>query len=153
MIGFRVLFIFVDFFSYTEKGAALYKENKRIKKINRNKMEKHRIFTTSFASVYPHYINKALKKGRTKEEVHSIIFWLTGYDGKGLSDQIETKKDFETFFAEAPKMNPNVTKITGVICGYRVEEIENPLMQKIRYLDKLVDELAKGKSLEKIFRS
>lgn len=116
-------------------------------------MEKHRIFTTSFASVYPHYVNKAVKKGRTKEEVHLIIFWLTGYDEKGLSDHIETKKDFETFFAEAPKMNPNVTKITGVICGYRVEEIENPLMQKIRYLDKLVDELAKGKSLEKIFRS
>lgn len=106
----------------------------------------------SFASVYPHYIQKAEKKGRTKEEVDSIIFWLTGYDEKQLNNIIEMKTDFETFFAEAPKMNPNVSKITGLICGYRVEEIEDPLMKQIRYLDKLIDELAKGKKMEKILR-
>ena len=116
-------------------------------------MKKHRIFTTSFASVYPHYINKAERKGRTKEEVDTIIFWLTGYDQKSLQHIIENKTDFETFFAEAPQLNPNVSKITGVICGYRVEEIEDELMQKIRYLDKLVDELAKGKAMEKILRT
>ena len=106
----------------------------------------------SFTSVYPHYIQKAEKKGRTKEEVDSIIFWLTGYDEKELNNIIEMKTDFETFFAEAPKMNPNVSKITGLICGYRVEEIEDPLMKQIRYLDKLIDELAKGKKMEKILR-
>jgi hypothetical protein len=106
----------------------------------------------SFASVYPHYINKAERRGRTKEELDTIICWLTGYDKKTLQNQIDTKVDFETFFAEAPELNPNVSKITGVICGYRVEEIEDPLMQKIRYLDKLVDELAKGKTMEKILR-
>lgn len=116
-------------------------------------MEKHRIFTTSFASVYPHYINKAEKKGLTKTQVDIIICWLTGYTQQQLEQQIDNKKDFETFFAEAPQLNPNVSKITGVICGYRVEEIENPLMQKIRYLDKLIDELAKGKTMNKILRS
>lgn len=116
-------------------------------------MEKHRIFTISFASVYPHYINKAAKKGRTKEEVDTIICWLTGYNQQELQELIDNKTDFETFFTEAPQMNQNISKITGVICGYRVEEIEDKLMQKIRYLDKLVDELAKGKTMEKILRS
>lgn len=116
-------------------------------------MEKHRIFTTSFASVYPHYINKAEKKGRTKEEVDTIICWLTGYNQQELQKQIDNKTDFKTFFIEAPQMNKNISKITGVICGYRVEEIEDKLMQKIRYLDKLIDELAKGKAMEKILRS
>jgi hypothetical protein len=106
----------------------------------------------SFASVYPHYIQKAERKGRTKEEVHEIIFWLTGYDEKALQKIIDNKTDFETFFAKA-KLNPNVSKITGVICGYRVEEIEDKLMQQVRYLDKLIDELAKGKAMEKILRS
>ena len=115
-------------------------------------MEKHRIFLTSFASVYPHYITKAEKKGRTKEEVDSIIRWLTGFTQQELQQQIDDKKDFETFFAEAPQLNPNVSKISGVICGYQIEDIENPLMQKIRYLDKLIDELAKGKTMEKILR-
>ena len=116
-------------------------------------MEKHKIFTSSFAGVYPHYINKAEKKGRTKEEVDTIICWLTGYDQQALQQQIDEKIDFENFFAQAPQLNPNVSKITGVICGYRVEEIENKLMQKIRYLDKLIDELVKGKAMEKILRS
>lgn len=115
-------------------------------------MEKHRIFTTSFASVYPHYIAKAEKKGRTREEVHQIIFWLTGYDEKQLQQIIDKKTDFETFFAHAPQLNPNVSLIKGVICGYKVEEIDDPLMQKIRYLDKLIDELAKGKAMDKILR-
>ena len=106
----------------------------------------------SFASVYPHYIAKAEKKGRTKAEVHEVIHWLTGYDEKALQKILNDKTDFETFFGKAPRMNPNVSKITGVICGYRVEEIEDPLMQKIRYLDKLVDELAKGRKMEKILR-
>lgn len=115
-------------------------------------MKKHRIFTTPFASVYPHYINKAEKKGRTKNEVDTIICWLTGYNQDALQEQINKRTDFETFFAQAPELNPNVTKITGVICGYRVEDIEDELMQKIRYLDKLIDELAKGKAMEKILR-
>ena len=115
-------------------------------------MENTRVFKMSFASVYPHYIKKAEKKGRTKEEVDAIICWLTGYNQKSLQQQIDKKNDFETFFAQAPQINPNVSKITGVICGYRVEEIEDKLMQKIRYLDKLVDELAKGKTMEKILR-
>jgi hypothetical protein len=106
----------------------------------------------SFAGVYPHYIAKAEKKGRTKEEVDTIIYWLTGYNQKTLQKQIDTKVDFETFFDQAPKLNPNVSKITGVICGYRVEEIEDALVQKVRYLDKLIDELAKGKVMEKILR-
>lgn len=106
----------------------------------------------SFASVYPHYIQKAEKKGRTKAEVDEIIFWLTGYNELSLQQLIDNKTDFEAFFAQAPQINPNVSKITGVICGYRVEEIEDKLMQKIRYLDKLIDELAKGKAMEKILR-
>ena len=115
-------------------------------------MDNTRVFKMSFAGVYPHYITKAEKKGRTKEEVDTIIFWLTGYNKKSLQKHIDKKTDFETIFAQAPKINPNVSKITGVICGYRVEEIEDKLMQKIRYLDKLVDELARGKSMEKILR-
>jgi hypothetical protein len=106
----------------------------------------------SFASVYPLYIQKAQKKGRTKADVDAIIFWLTGYNEQTLQQHIDVKSDFETFFAQAPRMNPNVSKITGVICGYRVEDIEDKLMQKIRYLDKLVDELAKGKTMDKILR-
>ena len=116
------------------------------------KANKHRIYTMSFAGVYPHYIAKAEKKGRTKEEVDTMIFWLTGYDREALANIIENKTNFETFFDEAPSLNPNVSKITGVICGYRVEEIEDKLMQKVRYLDKLVDELAKGKAMDKILR-
>ena len=115
-------------------------------------MDNTRVYKMSFASVYPHYIQKAEKKGRTKEELDTIIRWLTGYDQKALQTQIDKKTNFETFFAEAPQLNPNVSKITGVICGYRVEEIEDKLMQKIRYLDKLVDELAKGKTMDKILR-
>lgn len=106
----------------------------------------------SFASVYPHYIAKAEKKGRTKAEVDEIIFWLTGYNEQTLQQQIDDKTDFETFFAQAPNINPNVSKITGVICGYRIEEIEDDIIQKVRYLDKLIDELAKGKTMEKILR-
>ncbi|HWR16857.1 MAG TPA: DUF2200 domain-containing protein [Terriglobales bacterium] len=105
-----------------------------------------------FASVYPHYITKAEKKGRTKEEVHAIIYWLTGYDEATLQQQINNKVDLETFFGRAPRINPNVSKITGVICGHRVEEIEDTLMRQIRYLDKLVDELARGKAMDKILR-
>jgi hypothetical protein len=116
-------------------------------------MDNTKIFKTSFASVYPLYIQKAEKKGRTKAELDTIIFWLTGYDQQALQQQINKNNDFETFFAQAPQINPNVSKITGVICGYRVEEIEDELMRKIRYLDKLVDELAKGKAMDKILRS
>lgn len=111
-----------------------------------------RVYRMSFAGVYPMYIQKAEKKGRTKEEVDTIIYWLTGYNKKTLQKQIDTKVDFETFFAEAPQLNPNVSKITGLICGYRVEEIEDKLIQKVRYLDKLIDELAKGRAMEKILR-
>ncbi|ESU24836.1 hypothetical protein FEDK69T_03890 [Flavobacterium enshiense DK69] len=106
----------------------------------------------SFAGVYPHYIAKAEKKGRTKEEVHEIIFWLTGYNEQTLLQHLESKTNFEDFFAQAPQINPNASKITGVICGYRVEDMEDKLMQQIRYLDKLIDELAKGKAMEKILR-
>ena len=113
--------------------------------------DNHRIFKTPFASVYPYYIAKAEKKGRTKQEVDEIIFWLTGYDQKALQKQLDLKNDFETFFAQAT-LNKDVSKITGIICGYRVEDIENKLMQQIRYLDKLIDELAKGKAMEKILR-
>ncbi len=102
--------------------------------------------------MYPLYIKKVERKGRTKAEVDTIIFWLTGYNKQTLQEQIDKKTDFETFFAQAPQLNPNVSKITGVICGYRVEEIEDKLMQKVRYLDKLVDELAKGRPMEKILR-
>ena len=115
-------------------------------------MDNTRVYKMSFASVYPHYITKAEKKGRTKEELDTVIRWLTGYSQQELQQQIDKKTDFETFFAQAPQLNPNVSKITGVICGYRVEEIEDKLMQKVRYLDKLVDELAKGKTMEKILR-
>lgn len=116
-------------------------------------MDYSRIFKMTLASVYPHYIQKAEKKGRTKEEVDTIICWLTGYDQKSLQQQIDLKNDFETFFAQAPQLNPNVSKIKGLICGYRVEDIEDKLMQQIRYLDKLIDELAKGKKMEKILRA
>jgi hypothetical protein len=116
-------------------------------------MPRHRIFTTSFASVYPHYVRKAEAKGRERGEVDQVICWLTGYTSQALAEQIERKTDFETFFAEAPALHPNVGKITGVVCGVRVEEVEDPLMRKIRYLDKLVDELAKGRSMEKVLRS
>lgn len=116
-------------------------------------MEKHRIFTTSVASVYPYYVAKAEKKGRTKEEVNEIICWLTGYTLEKLDDQLEKNVDFETFFLEAPKLNPSRFLIKGVVCGVRVEEIEDSLMREIRYLDKLIDELAKGKKMDKILRS
>jgi len=116
-------------------------------------MKKERIYALLFSSVYPLYIKKAEAKGRKKEEVDRIIYWLTGYDKKTLQQQIDKKVDFETFFAQAPQLNPNVSKITGVICGYRVEEIEDEVIQKIRYLDKLIDELAKGKAMEKILRN
>lgn len=112
-----------------------------------------RVIEMSFASVYPHYITKAEKKGRTKMEVNEIIYWLTGYTESDLDQILLNKTNFHDFFENAPKFNPNADKIKGVICGYRVEEIENPLMQKIRYLDKLIDELAKGKTMEKILRS
>lgn len=115
-------------------------------------MKKERVYALIFASVYPLYIKKAEAKGRTKEEVDSIIYWLTGYDKKSFQKQLDQKHDIETFFAQAPQLNANASKITGVICGYRVEEIEDPLMQKIRYLDKLIDELAKGKTMDKILR-
>ncbi|MBB5623330.1 hypothetical protein HDE69_004414 [Pedobacter cryoconitis] len=115
-------------------------------------MNNTRVYKMSFASVYPHYIQKAEKKGRTKDEVDEIIFWLTGYDQQMLQQHLDNKTDFETFFFQAPQINSNVSKITGVICGYRVEEIKEELMQKIRYLDKLIDELAKGKAMDKILR-
>jgi len=114
---------------------------------------RHRIFTTPFSSVYPLYVQKAERKGRTQEEVDRIICWLTGYDQQGLREQIERKNDFETFFAQAPAIHPNSSLIKGVVCGVRVEEIDDPLMQKIRYLDKLIDELAKGKAMDKILRT
>lgn len=116
-------------------------------------MAKHRIYTMSFAGVYPHYITKAEKKGRTKEEVDEIIRWLTGYSQKELEAEIEKKTNLEDFFAQAPKLNPSRSLITGVICGVRVEEIEDPLMKEVRYMDKLIDELARGKAMEKILRT
>lgn len=112
----------------------------------------HRIYTTSFASVYPLYVAKAERKGRTKEEVDTIIEWLTGYDETGLERQIEDQVDFDTFFALAPRLNEDRALIKGVVCGVRVENVEEPLMREIRYLDKLIDELAKGKKMEKILR-
>ncbi len=115
-------------------------------------MEKHRIYTTSFASVYPYYVAKAEKKGRTKEEVDQIIRWLTGYSQKQFEAQLKKQTDFETFYGKAPKPNPSRNLITGVICGIRVEEIKEPVMRELRYLDKLIDELAKGKAMEKILR-
>ena len=115
-------------------------------------MAAHRIFSTPFAVVYPLYVKKVERKGRTKDEVDRIICWLTGYDQAGLLRQIDQRVDFEAFFAQAPAMHPNSALIKGVVCGVRVEEVEDPLMQKIRQLDKLVDELAKGKAMEKILR-
>lgn len=116
-------------------------------------MTRHRIYSMSFASVYPHYIAKAEKKGRTRAEVDEIIRWLTGYTQEGLDAQLEKKTSFEDFFADAPRLNPARSLITGVICGVRVEDIEEPTMQEIRYLDKLIDELARGKAMEKILQS
>src|SRR5687768_9567957 len=115
-------------------------------------MAKNRVFEMIFAKVYPLYVQKAERKNRTKEEVDQIICWLTGYDQAGLEQQIKQENDFETFFAQAPAIHPNTSLIKGVVCGVRVEEIEDPLMQKVRYLDKLIDELAKGKVMEKILR-
>lgn len=115
-------------------------------------MSNARVFAYTFASIYPHYITKVEKKGRTKEELDEVLMWLTGYNKKSLQQQIDQKSTLEDFFTQAPEINPNASKITGVICGYRVEEIEDKLMQKIRYMDKLVDELAKGKAMEKILR-
>lgn len=112
----------------------------------------HRVFKMSFAGVYPHYVTKAEKKGRTKAEVDEVICWLTGYTPKALAAQIKERKDFETFFNEAPRLHPNASKITGTICGVKIQEIEHPLMRKIRYMDKLVDELAKGRPMAKILR-
>jgi len=113
---------------------------------------KHRIFATSFASVYPLYVAKAEKKGRKKSEVDAVICWLTGYSQRELEEQLKRETDFESFFKEAPRLNPSRTSIKGVVCGVRVEEIEDPTMREIRYLDKLIDELAKGKAMEKILR-
>ncbi len=115
-------------------------------------MAGHRIFTTPFAKVYPFLVKKAERKGRTKKEVDQIIRWLTGYTAAALKKQIDNEVDFDTFFAKAPRLNPKVSLITGVVCGVRVEEVEDPLMRKIRYLDKLIDELAKGKAMDKILR-
>lgn len=115
-------------------------------------MTKHKIFTTPFAKVYPFYVQKAERKNRTKDEVDQIIRWLTGYSQAGLEKQISQQNDFESFFAQAPAIHPNASLIKGVVCGVRVEEVEDPLMQQIRYLDKLIDELAKGKAMEKILR-
>lgn len=115
-------------------------------------MAGHRIFGTSFASIYPHYLAKAERKGHTKAEVDEVITWLTGYDDAGLAKTIETEVDLETFFGQAPQINPNATLITGTICGYKVQEIEDPLMQQIRYMDLLVDEVARGKAMNKILR-
>jgi hypothetical protein len=115
-------------------------------------MDKSRFYKMVFAGVYPLYLNKVERKNRTKAELDNVIFWLTGYNEKTLQKQIDKRSDFTTFFEEAPQFNPNASKITGLICGYRVEEIDDPLVQKVRYLDKLVDELAKGKAMEKILR-
>ena len=115
-------------------------------------MDNERIYRLLFSSIYPLYVQKIEKKGRTKEELDTVICWLTGYDKQGLQEQIARKSDFTTFFAQAPKMNPQASKITGVICGYRIEDIKDELVQKIRWLDKLVDELAKGRKMEKILR-
>lgn len=115
-------------------------------------MSKHRIYSISVASVYPHYVTKAEKKGRSKAEVDQIITWLTGYSQKKLEDHLQNRTNFETFFAKAPKLNPSRSLIKGVICGIRVEDIEDPLMREIRYLDKLIDELARGKAMDKILR-
>ena len=116
-------------------------------------MDNERVFKMAFASVYPHYVKKVEKKGRTIAELHTIIHWLTGYEESALQQVIERKVDFRTFLGQAPRMHPNASKITGMICGYRIEEIEDPLMRQVRYLDKLVDELANGRKMEKILRA
>lgn len=126
--------------------------NAKIQGMNNSDTQNQRIAKMTFASVYPMYIAKVEKKGRTKDELHQVIEWLTGYDNKKLQELINAKVNFETFFQQA-SLNPNANLITGVICGYRVEEIENPLTQQVRYLDKLVDELAKGRKMEKILRA
>lgn len=115
-------------------------------------MKKHRVYSIAVASVYPHYVTKAEKKGRTKGEVDEIIRWLTGHTQEGLDAELEKRTSFEDFFAQAPRLNPSRSLITGVVCGIRVEDIEEPLMKELRYLDKLIDELAKGKAMEKILR-
>jgi hypothetical protein len=115
-------------------------------------MDNTRVYRMIFASVYPLYINKVVRKGKTQSELEEIIFWLTGYNTESFQEQIDNKVDFETFFKNVPQLHPNVTKITGMICGYRIEEIEDDLVRKVRYLDKLVDELAKGRAMEKILR-
>lgn len=117
-----------------------------------NNKNNERVYRMSFASVYPHYITKAEKKGKTKAEVDEIIFWLTGYNEQTLQQHLDNKTNFKDFFGQAPQINPNASKITGVICGYRIEEIEEMLMRQIRYLDKMIDELAKGRKMEKILR-
>ncbi len=116
-------------------------------------MDLQRVFKMTFASIYPLYVQKVEKKGRTKAELDEVICWLTGYSPRALAEQVKRKTDLATFFREAPKLHPNAKKITGVICGVRIEEIEDPLMRKIRYMDKLVDELAKGRAMEKILRA
>ena len=116
-------------------------------------MKNERVYAMTFSSVYPLYLQKAARKGRTKEEVDAVVCWLTGYDEDGLQDQIAKEVSLEAFFSEAPQINPDADKITGVVCGVRVEEIEEPLMQQIRWLDKLVDELAKGRPMEKVLRT
>ena len=116
-------------------------------------MKKEKVFALPFANIYPLYIKKVESKGRTKDELDTVLFWLTGYDKKTMKQQLDKRSDLTTFFDQAPQLNPNVSKITGVICGYRVEEIADKLMQKIRYMDKLVDELAKGKAMDKILRA
>ncbi len=116
-------------------------------------MKNTKIFQMAFASVYPHYLNKVIRKGKTQAELDLVIFWLTGYDAKSLQEILDKQVDFETFFSKAPNLHPNSEKITGMICGYRIEEIEDPLMKKIRWLDKLIDELAKGRAMEKILRA
>lgn len=134
------------------KRAIEYSGDNSMDGMSKNSVNIERVYRMAFSRVYPLYIKKAEKKGRTKEEVDEIIFWLTGYDKIALQQQLESGSDFEKFFAQAPKLHSNVSKITGLICGYRVEDIEDPLVRKVRYLDKLIDELAKGKAMEKILR-
>lgn len=136
----------------TQKTNSIFYRRKLTLVIIKTTMDNSRVYKMSVAGVYPHYINKAEKKGRTKAEVDEVIRWLTGYDQESLQKHLDDKTNFEDFFAQAPQLNPNVSKITGVICGYRVEDIEDKLMQKVRYLDKLIDELAKGKAMDKILR-
>jgi hypothetical protein len=141
-----------SFYFVSEDVPVLDQPRSTMNEVGNGSMAKHRIYTTSFASVYPLYIAKAEKKGRTKAEIDQIISWLTGYRGAELKAQLDKQTDFETFFAKAPRLNPSRTLITGMVCGVRVEEIAEPTMREIRYLDKLIDELAKGKAMEKILR-